>query len=220
MSGPLDPFDDQRPQLPDNSGELTATIRAMKGVLIDHENRIKALEDKVAASLPVTTGMMWPYMGPDASTAPDGTEWCHGQAVSRTDAKYAALFAVIGTTFGDGDGVTTFNLPDGRGVTFRGLDKGAGKDHESNRTVGSYQADTVQEITGSIDMDTTEGRTMLTANQGAFAIANGTGNNPFYLRSAGGSVLRTQLVLDISKVARTSAETVMKNIGGNWVIKL
>lgn len=34
---------------------------------------------------------------------------CNGAAVSRTT--YAALFAVIGTTFGVGDGVTTFNLP-------------------------------------------------------------------------------------------------------------
>ncbi|HVU38091.1 MAG TPA: phage tail protein [Opitutales bacterium] len=38
---------------------------------------------------------------------------CEGQAVSRTT--YAALFAVLGTTFGAGDGTTTFNLPDARG---------------------------------------------------------------------------------------------------------
>lgn len=46
-------------------------------------------------------------------TAP--TDWllAYGQAVSRTT--YAALFAVIGTTFGVGDGATTFNLPDMRG---------------------------------------------------------------------------------------------------------
>lgn len=38
---------------------------------------------------------------------------CDGSAVSRTT--YAALFAIIGTTFGVGDGSTTFNLPDLRG---------------------------------------------------------------------------------------------------------
>lgn len=43
------------------------------------------------------------------STAPTGYLWCRGQAVSRTT--YADLFAVIGTTYGDGDGSTTFNLP-------------------------------------------------------------------------------------------------------------
>jgi hypothetical protein len=42
-------------------------------------------------------------------TAPSGWLLCAGAAVSRTT--YAALFAVIGTTFGVGDGTTTFNLP-------------------------------------------------------------------------------------------------------------
>ena len=48
---------------------------------------------------------MWP-----TATAPTGFLLCTGAAVSRTI--YAALFAVIGTTFGAGDGTTTFNLPD------------------------------------------------------------------------------------------------------------
>jgi microcystin-dependent protein len=43
------------------------------------------------------------------STAPTGTLLCDGTAVNRTT--YLNLFAVIGTTFGSGDGVTTFNLP-------------------------------------------------------------------------------------------------------------
>ncbi len=47
------------------------------------------------------------------TTAPDGYLLENGAAVSRTE--YAALFAVIGTTFGVGDGSTTFNLPDSRG---------------------------------------------------------------------------------------------------------
>lgn len=44
------------------------------------------------------------------STTPNGFLVCDGSAVSRSD--YAALFEVIGTTFGSGDGSTTFNLPD------------------------------------------------------------------------------------------------------------
>lgn len=43
-------------------------------------------------------------------SAPTGWLLCDGSAVSRTT--YAALFAVIGTTFGTGDGSTTFNVPD------------------------------------------------------------------------------------------------------------
>lgn len=60
-----------------------------------------------AASLVVPAGSMlqWP-----TATAPTGFLVCNGAAVSRTI--YAALFAVVGTTFGAGDGTTTFNLPD------------------------------------------------------------------------------------------------------------
>lgn len=43
------------------------------------------------------------------STAPSGWLFCDGSAISRTT--YAALFAVIGTTYGTGNGTTTFNLP-------------------------------------------------------------------------------------------------------------
>lgn len=47
------------------------------------------------------------------STAPTGWLLCQGQAVSRST--YATLFSVIGTTYGSGDGSTTFNVPDFRG---------------------------------------------------------------------------------------------------------
>lgn len=56
---------------------------------------------------PVGSGME--YYG---TTAPSGYLLCDGSAVSRTT--YAALFAVIGTIYGSGDGSTTFNLPDRR----------------------------------------------------------------------------------------------------------
>lgn len=74
-----------------------------------------------------------------AANAPTGFLICNGAAISRTT--YASLFAVIGTTWGTGDGSTTFNLPDLRGVFLRGLDSGKGRDSNSNRTFASYQAD-------------------------------------------------------------------------------
>jgi len=58
----------------------------------------------------VPPGVVAPYAG---SAAPEGWLLCDGSAVSRTT--YAGLFAVIGTTYGSGDGSTTFNLPDLRG---------------------------------------------------------------------------------------------------------
>jgi len=60
------------------------------------------------------------------SAAPAGWLFCAGQAANRTT--YAALFAAIGTTYGAGDGVTTFNLPDLRGRTIAALDNMGGID--------------------------------------------------------------------------------------------
>ena len=67
--------------------------------------------------------------------APTGWLKANGAAVSRT--AYASLFSVITTTYGVGDGATTFNLPDLRGEFPRGWDDGRGID--SGRALGSAQ---------------------------------------------------------------------------------
>ena len=54
------------------------------------------------------------------STAPDGYLLCDGSAVSR--ATYSDLFDVIGTTYGSGDGSTTFNVPNLKGKIGVGYD--------------------------------------------------------------------------------------------------
>ena len=63
----------------------------------------------------IPTGTVWTYAG---TTAPTGWLFCDGTAISRTT--YAALFAAIGTTYGVGDGSTTFNLPDTKGRVIAG----------------------------------------------------------------------------------------------------
>lgn len=70
------------------------------------------------------------------SSAPTGWLKCNGAAVSRTT--YAVLFANIGIGYGAGDGSTTFNLPDMRGLFARGWDDGRGFD--PGRAFGNYQA--------------------------------------------------------------------------------
>jgi len=80
------------------------------------------------------------------NTAPTGWLKANGAAVSRTT--YASLFAAIGTTFGAGDGSTTFELPDLRGEFVRGWDDGRGVD--SGRSFGSAQLDQMQRITGAV----------------------------------------------------------------------
>lgn len=74
------------------------------------------------------------------NTAPTGWLKANGAAVSRTT--YAALFAAIGTTFGVGDGGTTFNLPDLRGEFIRSWDDARGVD--SGRAIGTAQAQDTQ----------------------------------------------------------------------------
>lgn len=75
--------------------------------------------DGAVGALP--PGVVMPYAG---ATEPAGWLLCAGQAVSRTT--YGALFAAIGTTYGTGNGSTTFNLPDLRGRVVAGRDNMGG----------------------------------------------------------------------------------------------
>src|SRR5690606_10883022 len=75
--------------------------------------------EKLASGAAIPTGAIMPYAG---AAEPAGWLFCDGRAVSRTT--YAALFAVIGTTYGAGDGSTTFNLPNLKGRVPVGLDTG------------------------------------------------------------------------------------------------
>ena len=72
---------------------------------------------------------MWP-----TATAPTGYLLCNGALVSRTT--YAGLFAVVGTTYGPGDGSTTFNLPNFKDR----MPVGAGNTYSANNTGGSTDA--------------------------------------------------------------------------------
>lgn len=93
---------------------------------------LKAYFDSIYDRTPVGT-VIWMA----ANTAPTGYLKCNGAAVSRTT--YADLFSRIGTTFGTGDGSSTFNLPDLRGEFVRGWTDGRNVD--SGRVFGSAQAD-------------------------------------------------------------------------------
>jgi microcystin-dependent protein len=75
------------------------------------------IQAALASAIP--PGVIWEY---GAASAPTGWLLCDGSAVSR--ATYSALFGIISTTFGVGDGSTTFNLPDHRGRV--GIGSGTG----------------------------------------------------------------------------------------------
>ncbi|MBX4335269.1 phage tail protein [Bartonella raoultii] len=68
---------------------------------------------------------------------PDDWLLCDGKAYSRS--KYENLFIALGETWGKGNGRTTFNVPDLRGIFLRGLDHGKGIDQR--RVLGSFQSE-------------------------------------------------------------------------------
>lgn len=80
-------------------------------------------------------------------TAPTGWLKCNAAAVDRTT--YADLFAAIGTTFGVGDGSTTFNLPDLRGEFVRGWADDRAVD--TSRVFGSAQGHALQTHSHTVD---------------------------------------------------------------------
>lgn len=96
-------------------------------------------------------GSIQPYA---LDTAPTGWLLCHGQAVSRTT--YADLFAAVGTRFGEGDGSTTFNVPDFRGRFLRGLDDGAGNDPDASGRTAMNTGGATGDNIGSIQGDSTK----------------------------------------------------------------
>lgn len=84
-----------------------------------------------------------------ASSPPTGWLTCDGTAVSRTS--YAALFAVIGTTWGVGDGSTTFNLPDLRGQFLRGYDSRATATSKDTTLISGVTTNGSTSVTGIAD---------------------------------------------------------------------
>lgn len=139
----------------------------------------RAASDAAAGLIPV--GAVQAFAG---ATAPSGWLECNGAAVSRTT--YAALFAVLGTTYGAGNGSTTFNLPDLRGEFLRGWDNGRGVD--ASRARGSAQGSAMPSHYHRMPFgwDSTATQIYLYhwnsgANQPAFGsevVAGALGNNP------------------------------------------
>jgi microcystin-dependent protein len=147
------------------------------------------------------------------NTAPTGWLKANGATVSR--ATYAALFAAIGTTYGAGDGSTTFGLPDMRGEFARGWDDGRGVD--SGRGIGTAQLDQMQRITGSVGPFL---RSTLTVSGALSGTDTGT-------QSLGGATARNFGSVDFDSAtspdarvsATTAGETRARNVALLYCIK-
>ena len=116
-------------------------------------------------------------------TEPAGWLKCNGQAVSRTT--YAELFAILGTTYGAGNGSTTFNVPDYRGEFPRGLDEGRGVD--VGRVLGSTQADMLEahnHKTGHFSVQVSSGGSTIAT------VAHGNSGSEYNTSTTGGTETR------------------------------
>ena len=103
--------------------------------------------DTFGAGAPVGT-----VLANAGNAVPTGYLACNGAAVSRST--YADLFSICGSTYGSGDGSSTFNLPDLRGEWVRGWDAGGGSARgvDSGRGIGTFQSDQNKDHTHTISI--------------------------------------------------------------------
>lgn len=127
---------------------LFGKLRGYFGQLLDADGGLIIADPNLAIN-PV--GAIVPCGG---STAPSGYLLCNGDQVSRS--KYADLFNVVGTSFGPGDGSTTFNLPNLQGQFLVGKfgnnigDQGGAETHTHTITSGGSHSHTVASHSHSI----------------------------------------------------------------------
>lgn len=167
-------------------------------------------------------GMISPFAGP-VEKIPSGWLLCDGSEVSRTE--YAQLYDAIDVSWGTGDGSTTFNLPDLRGMFLRGVSGDSGNDEDAEgrivlhdnggntgNNVGSYQGDAIRNITGSFK----------TTDMGTSGVAGAFYNtNRYSLSLRGGNPDNWGVFtnIDVSLVVPVGSDNRPKNVYVNYIIK-
>ena len=188
------------------------------------------------ASPGVPTGSLFPYAGSSASV-PSGYLLCDGSAVSRTT--YATLFTAISTTYGAGDGSTTFNVPDLRGRMPLGAGTGTGLNAsgtgapsgtaQTARTAGQWLGnETVTLTTSNIPQMTTGNMSQNSShNHGSgatgFWVYNSAGAGTLaggstYNASAGGSSVTASSSVEHTHTVGTASPTSTTNIPPSIVV--
>lgn len=180
----------------------------------------------LSAHIEFPAGAIIPFAGP-IEKIPVGWLLCDGSAYNQVD--YPRLFESIGTYWG-GPSPEMFNVPDLRGVSLRGV-SGSSNDGFSDpdsalrvsrypggafgNSVGSYQQDAMQNVTGVIgDFNT-------------YAAIKGNSTGPFHQTwvysstgiGSGSSDSYNRVDYDLSRVARTSSETRPRNAYVNFIVK-
>ena len=194
-----------------NSSTATSTVPV---VLPANPTTSLQAATKAYVDLGSPAGIVAPFAG---TSAPSGWLACNGAAVSRTD--YATLFAAIGTTWGVGDGSTTFNVPDLRGTFLRGTGTNGTYGTAVGQAVGTYAADTYLNHSHAV---TDSGHSHGTSNGGNFIVTGGgtsagVGTGTSYVQIGSTGTSTTGLTVNTSTTGGT--ETKPKNYGVLYIIK-
>lgn len=197
----------------------------------------------------IPTGAIVPYA---ANSAPSGWVICDGSLYGRTaldPSPQVNLFSAIGTTYGAGDGLTTFAIPDLRGMFVRGFDNGRGIDplrvfgtdqsfavesHNHNGTTGNQSANHTHSFSGTTGNDSPDHTHAysLTGFQGIpNDFANGSGKKAVYTdtQTGGASTRHTHTFSGTTFGVNSDhthsipsygqTETRPRNVAMNYIIK-
>lgn len=198
--------------------EEIATVITGAGIALDKPDNAQLLAAIRALATPV--GAVQSYAG---SAAPTGWLLCAGQTVNRVT--YAALFAAIGTTYGAGDGSTTFVLPDLRGRTIAGKDDMGGTAASRLTNTGTGNPGVNGATLGAAGG--ADRHTLTEAQLPSHTHGSGAGNNGFwvdvggrYVANAGGSVINLNNVPTTASTGGGAAHPIVQpTIVLNYIIK-
>ncbi len=157
----------------------------------------------VPTQVPTWVGFVGWYAGPEP---PEGYLYCDGSAIGRET--YSELYEAIGTLYGAGDGMSTFELPDARGIFFRG-DGG-----ENNAAMGVRQGDAIRNAVSTIihiRSITTKQDTPIKSGALSWNTKDGVGQVGQYPAAVNTSpgddaIWFRDLVLDLSRAVPTASE--------------
>jgi microcystin-dependent protein len=173
-------------------------------------------------------GVFVPFAG-EVENIPSGWMLCDGSEVSRSE--YANLYNAIGVCWGTGDGSTTFNIPDLRGMFLRGVSGDSGNDADANdrivlydnggntgNQVGSYQGDAIRNITGSFNTAQRWSPSSWQFATGAFSKDTISGGGMTYEHHKYYEGNPT-IILNTANVVPVGSDNRPKNVYVNYIIK-
>lgn len=201
----------------ENLDRVQDNITAALKPLIDFVGNYSA----PGSSSGIPSGIVSPYAG---ASAPDGWLICDGSNVSRSI--YPDLYSAIGTSFGNGDGLTTFTLPDMRGKFARGVDGSAGNDPDASTRIAQSLGGNAGNLVGSIQTDAYGSHTHSDAGHShqEQVVLSGAGGPGFHVQrtspNSGSTPAEDFTLTDYANIqASGGSETRPKNLYLNFIIK-